>query len=467
MANNADDQFLELLHHIKDKLIRDGADDAVVSGSKTFGQQIKFVNNKIAKTGTEGMVNIGVFFVKDRKIVTTSFKEAIDLSADSPLDLPTMGFLKEKSDKLIQKLFEFSKPLQPKEDWFGIADGPFKYKKIPDTYDSKIANISAEQQVDLVEKGIVAALKEGAKRCGGIFETNTEESFLVTSRNVETKDKGTSVYYSIRALLDKEASGHNTASERMLNKLDVEETAKFAGQIAVLAKKPKAGKKGIFDVVFAPMSWGALLDQIGGATSIFEVEAGTSFFANKLGQQVASPIVNLYDDATIPGGYGSTECDSEGVSTKRNILIENGILKNYLFNASTARKYKTNLTGNAGLIAPHPWNLILEPGKMSKDELFKLVQKGLYITNIWYTRYQNYAAGDFSTIPRDGIFLIENGQISKSLKNIRIKGNMINMLQNLAGIASDARQMTSWEIHTPVITPHVLIKEVNITKPTK
>jgi PmbA protein len=467
LANNNDGQFLELLHHIKDKLIKEGADDAVVSGSKSSGQQIKFVNNKVAKTGTEGLVNVGIFFVKDRKVVTTSFKEAIDLSADSPLDLPSMSFLKEKSDKLIQRLLLFSKPLQPKEDWFGLAEGPFKYKEIPDTYDHKIANISAEQQVDLVEKGIVAALKEGAKRCGGIFEVQTGESFLVTSRNVETKSKGTSVYYSIRALLDKEASGHNTASERMLHKLNVEETAKFAGQIAALAKKPKAGKKGAFDVIFAPMSWGALLDQIGGSTSIFDVEAGTSFFINKLGQSVANPLVNLYDDATVTGGYGSTEYDSEGTPTQRNVLIENGVLKNYLYNASTARKYKTNTTANAGLISPHPWNIVLEPGKISKADLFKQVQKGLYITNIWYTRYQNYAAGDFSTIPRDGIFLIENGQIVKSLKNIRIKENMIHMLQNLSGIASDARQMTSWEINTPVITPHVLVKEVNITKPTK
>ena len=467
MESEIDGQFFELLHHIKNKLLKDGADDAVISGGKSFSQQIKFVNNKIAKTGTEGLVNIGIFFVKDKKIVTTNFKDIVALGSDTPLDINIVSQLKEKADKYVEKLLKFSKPLLPKADWFGIADGPFKYPVISDLYDPKIANMPVEQQVDLIEKGLVAAQKEGAARCGGVLTMGSGHDYLVTSRSVEAKGKGTSAYYSIRAMLDKEASGHNTATERVLRKLDVEETARFAGHIASLARKPKPGKKGKFDVIFAPMSWGALLSDIGESTSIFDVEVGMSPFVNKLGQLVANATVNIYDDATIPGGIASNEYDAEGVPTQRNVLVENGVLRTYLHNTSTARKYCAKTTANAGLISPHPSNIVLEAGKISKDELFKRVQKGLYITNIWYTRFQNYALGDFSTIPRDGIFLIENGQISKSYKSIRIKDNLLRMLQNISGIASDARQMTSWEIHSPVITPHVLIKDVIITKPTK
>lgn len=466
MADNSQ-QLVNLLHHIKDRLMKEGASDAVVSGVNTTGSQIKFVNNKIAKTGTEGLINIGIFFVKDKKVVTTNFEEIAEITNDDALDFAQLNILKGRADKIINKLLLFSKPLQPKQDWFGIADGPFSYKQIPDIYDPKIANLSADGEIDFVEKGINAALKEGAKRCSGIFEIANAESFLVTSRKVEARGKGTSAYFSIRAMLDKDASGHNTASARTLHKLDIENSAKFAGQIAALAKKPKAGKKGSYDVVFAPMAWGALLDNISGATSIFDVEAGISFFANKLNQQVANPIVNIYDDATLAGTFGAHEYDSEGVPKQRNALIENGILKTYLHNTSTARKYGVKTTASAGLVAPGPSNVVFNSGQISRDELLKNVQKGLYITNIWYTRFQNYASGDFSTIPRDGIFLIENGEIKKSLKNIRIKENILHLLQNVAAIASDAKQMTSWEIHTPVITPHVLIKDVVITKPTK
>ena len=67
----------------------------------------------------------------------------------------------------------------------------------------------------------------------------------------------------------------------------------------------------------------------------------------------------------------------------------------------------------------------LDAGDVSKDELFEDVKKGLYLTNTWYTRFQNYAKGDFSTIPRDGIFLIEKGKIKQSLKDLRISDNAL------------------------------------------
>jgi len=463
----SDLQFLELLHHIKNRLVKAGADDAVVSGAKVSGSQIKFVNNKIAKTGTEGIVNVGIFFVKDKKVVTTSFEEIAEITGDDPFDVAQLNILKGKADRIVDKLLLFSKPLQPKQDWFGIAKGPFNYRQIAGIYDSKIANLSAEDEVDLVEKGINATVSEGAKRCGGIFETSSGEGFLVTSGGVEAKQRGTSAYFSIRAMLEKDSSGHNTASARTLSGLDIEESAKFAGHIASLAKNPKHGQKGNYAVIFAPMAWGALLDRVADATSIFSVEAGISFFKDMLNKKVANQIVNIYDDPTLPGSYGSYSFDAEGVPTQKNALIEKGILKTYLHNTSTARKYRTKTTASAGLVSPGPANVVLEPGKASCDDLFKHIKKGLYITNVWYTRFQNYAAGDFSTIPRDGMFLIENGEIKQPLKNLRISENMIHLLQNISELASDSKQMTSWEIDIPVTTPHVLINDVKITKPTK
>jgi len=463
----SDSQLFDLLHHIKNKLVKYGASDAIVSGVKTAGSQIKFVNNKIAKTETESLVNVGIFFVKDKKVVTTSFREIAKITGDDPFDVAQLNILKKKADKIINKLLLFSKPLQAKQDWRGIADGPFTYRHIEGMYDPKIENLSAEDEIDLVESGMNAAIREGAKRCGGILETAAAESYLVTSGKVEAKQKGTSAYFSIRAMLDKEASGHNTSGARMLRNLDAEKSAKFAGQIAALAKKPIAGQKGTFDVVFAPLAWGSLLDNIAGVTSIFDVEAGVSFFADKLGKKVANPMVNIYDDPTIKNGLGAHAFDAEGVPTQRNALIKNGIFKTYLHNTSTARKYGVKTTASAGLISPGPSNVIFGAGNISKDKLFGHVRKGLYITNVWYTRFQNYATGDFATIPRDGIFLIENGRIKQSLKNIRIKENMIHLLQNVSAIASDAKQMISWEANTPVTTPHVLIKDVTITKPTK
>ncbi|MEK6862367.1 MAG: metallopeptidase TldD-related protein, partial [Nanoarchaeota archaeon] len=114
-----------------------------------------------------------------------------------------------------------------------------------------------------------------------------------------------------------------------------------------------------------------------------------------------------------------------------------------------------------------PRNLILEEGKHKKEELFENLKNGLWITNVWYTRFQNYASGDFSTIPRDGIFLINNGEIVKSIKGIRISENMLNMLKNVSMISNKSKDIVSWEAETPSRLPFVFVKNVNITRPEK
>jgi PmbA protein len=170
----------------------------------------------------------------------------------------------------------------------------------------------------------------------------------------------------------------------------------------------------------------------------------------------------------VPTGYDSTAFDSEGVPTQRTEIITDGKLMTYLHNTSTAKRYKTKTTANAGLISPHHWNLVLEPGKKSREELIGQVKDGIYVTNIWYTRFQNYVTGDFSTIPRDAIFLIKNGKLSGSVKGIRITSNMLDILKGIesVGNAKESENIHAWEVDSSVITPPVLVKGVNITKPT-
>ena len=269
----------------------------------------------------------------------------------------------------------------------------------------------------------------------------------------------------MRALKTKNASGHQTTVSRVKNKLNVEGAAQHAAEIAVLANRPRKQISGTFDVIFEPLAFANLLAQVGDTSSVFAVESGFSPLRNHLGKQVASSSVTVYDDGTMPNGYASTAFDAEGHPTQKNVLIKDGILQTYLHNASTAIRYKTKSTGNAGLIAPDPHNLVMAPGTSTKEQLFSSVKKGVYITNVWYTRFQNYSTGDFSTIPRDGAFYIENGKIKYALKDIRISENILNMMKNIALVGKEVQQIKSWEVDTPTFVPHVLVNNVRITKP--
>jgi PmbA protein len=426
-----------------------GADDVVASGDVSKRWQTKFVDNKIATEMSSYEDGISLFVSKDKRIGLTTIK----------------NLSKDNIEQSISKLLRFTKKMQPNEEYGGIAQGPFKYKTVEGIYDGRIEKLD-EKAVDFVEEGINAALAEGAKRASGVLKYNTSEGFLVTSNNAEASERSTGIYFSIRALADKDASGHKVCCSTTLRDFSPENAGERAGRVGKRALNPVRGNVGEYDIVFDPYPFANLLNIVMDSASIFAVEAGFSFLNGKLNKKVASKEVTLIDDGRMPHCLNSSKFDSEGVPTRRNVVVENGVLKTYLHNTSTAKRYGVKTTANAGLLSPKPWNAVLANGSYDENELFKEVKRGLYITNLWYTRFQNYERGDFSTIPRDGIFLIERGELTKSFKEIRLSDNMLRMLRNISGISKKQEQILGWEIEIPVITPHVLVRGVRVTKPT-
>ena len=438
----------EISSYVLNKLLKAGADDVIVSVSKQDNSLIKYSNNLINTTKTWENIDLGIFMALKKKIVLTNIKE-FSLSA---------------TDDVVNKLLKFVKSASPNMEYGGIAKGPFSYKNVEDGYDKKIV-LLGDNSIDYVEKAINKALENGAKKTAGVFENSVEDVFLLTSNNVEARDKGTSSYFSIRAFNSKDASGQKTGSSRMIDLLDVEKLAEEAAIISRQAINPEHGKFGKYDVVFEPLPFANLIDNLGNAMSAFSVEAGLSCLKGMIGKQVANKEITIIDDGLLKNGFNSSKFDAEGAPSQRNIMVNKGIFKTYLHNISTAKRFNTKTTANAGLLSPEPTNLIVEKGNFSKQELFEQVKNGLYITNIWYTRFQNYNTGDFSTIPRDGIFVIKNGKIGQPIKGIRVSENMLNLLKNTVSLGNKPERVVGWEVEKPVVTPAVLVKGVNITRP--
>ncbi|MDP2749507.1 MAG: TldD/PmbA family protein [Nanoarchaeota archaeon] len=424
------------------------ADDVVLTTVNANKTQIKFVNNKISNITNWNATSIDVFLSSKKRLVTTTMK----------------AFTKEDVDKAIDTLMKFVKNTKPNKEYRGIAKGPFKYQEIEETYDKGFLTIG-EKGIDYVEAGINESLKHGAKRVSGVLETTTSNVNLKTNYNIDVDEKGTSLYYSVRSLVDKYASGHQTACARMLKNFSPENAASESAEIAKMSQNPEQGKLGKFDILFAPMPFSNILDHVGQAASIFNVESGLSCLGGKMNKKIGSEKVTLIDDGRLKNGFHSSMFDAEGMPTQRTTIIENGKLKSYLHNTTTAKKYKTKSTGNAGIITPSPNNLIFSTGNQSDEEMISGIKKGIYVTNVWYTRFQNYSTGDFSTIPRDGCFYIENGKIKNPIKGIRISDNLLNVMKMVDSLGKTPQQVYCWEIDTPVTTPKVLVKGLNITKP--
>ncbi len=425
------------------KKLKKSADDVIVQCDESMVAQVKFSNNKVSTTQRWINSHISIFASFQKKTVATM------IAPD-----------KQSADNVIAKLPKFASSLSSNNDYHGLAEGPFKYNNF-ENFDRKIKDVD---MCDVVSGSINSALENGAERASGVFETEIFHTFLLGTNNVEASDSFTRAYFSIRSLCKNDGSGQNTSSGRRLSDVDFKGAALSSSQTAVASMNPSQLDEGNYDVFFEHLPAANLLENAANSSSIFNVESGLSFFSNRLGKKVASESFCLNDDATVDWGINSRKHDDEGVPCKKTKIIENGVLKNYLHNTSSAFKYKTKTTASAGILAPRPINPIVEKGNLNKDDMICRINKGLLVTNLWYTRFQNYTSGNFSTIPRDGIFLIEKGKITRPIKGIRINDSMLRFLGNIIGISRDSRQMMGWELDSPITVPQLLVKNVAITK---
>lgn len=421
-----------------------GADEVVAKTTIGKYRQVRFSNNQVDITVAWDDYVTDVALAWKKRVVATQIHDFKDIDAS------------------IKQLLGLAKVSAENPMFGGFANGKFRYPK--SNADSKLEDL--DSPTELVSEAISAAKKEIGPKIdsGGILFTKFEDVYLVSSEGPVGFDSRSAIELSIRAFAEQEASGHGVECSSTLKGFKPARAGTKAGEIAKLARNPKTGDDGAYDVIFDPLILGSSLGVWGGMVSAFNVMIQMSVFVDKIGKKVAPEIVTLKDN---PAAYSMSNrvFDDEGVPTKENVFIDKGVLKTYLHNASTAKIFKTKTTGNAGLVAPNPWNIEMEAGDMSKDELFGEVKKGLYLTNTWYTRFQNYAKGDFSTIPRDGIFLVEKGEIKKSLKDLRVSDNALTMLGNIAAISKERQHVHWWaEADPPSLSPYVLIKNVHMTK---
>src|SRR5215469_5258039 len=154
---------------------------------------------------------------------------------------------------------------------------------------------------------------------------------------------------------------------------------------------------------------------------------------------IAASQVNVIDDGTMVGGFGTSPFDGEGIPTRRTVVIENGVLNSYLLNTYTAKKLKLQTTGNAsrglaGTPGIGPGNYFLQPGLRTPQQLISDVKEGLYVTE-FLGMGANLVTGDYSR-GASGLW-ISGGQLTFPVEEITVAGNLKDMFMNISEIAND------------------------------
>ena len=192
-------------------------------------------------------------------------------------------------------------------------------------------------------------------------------------------------------------------------------------------------------IVFAPEIARSIIGSIAEAANGDSIYRGASFFTGMLGEQVASPTITLIDDGTLPGRFGTSPYDGDGLPTLRTVMVENGVLKSYLLNTYTARKLGLARTGSAvrggsGNPGISTHNLYPPAGDQAPEQILAAVPAGLYVTEL-LGRGVNMVTGDYSR-GAAGLW-IENGELTYPVQEITIAGNLKDMFKNITAIGSD------------------------------
>lgn len=207
------------------------------------------------------------------------------------------------------------------------------------------------------------------------------------------------------------------------------------------AVKPEGGE---MEVVLAPGGAGILLHEaIGHGLEADFNRQKTSIFADKIGKKVAEPFVTVVDDATMPHFRGSLNVDDEGNPTQKTVLVDAGILRSYMHDRISANFYKVPPTGNGRrqsyrfVPIPRMRNTYMMPGPHTQEEIIASVRKGLYAEDFTNGEVM-IGAGDFTFYVKSG-YLIENGKLTRPVKDVNIIGNGPEVLSRVVMVGNDLK----------------------------
>ena len=357
-------------------------------------------------------------------------------------------FSREGLNRMVKSALELSKITS--EDPFGGIPDPDQLGAISgdlDLYYSDVYSLPGEERIAYARKAEKAALDYDPRiknSEGGSFDAATGHKVLANSHGFVGEYQRS--YCGVAAIpIAQTPEGamqrdYWFSVARSLSRLDApEKVGVIAAQRTLRRLGAKKVKTARVPVVFDPMVANSILDHIFEGVNGDSVYRGASFLAGKLGEKIAGDHVTVIDDGTMPGGFGTSPFDSEGVPSRRTVVIENGVLKSYLLNTYTAKKLGLKTTGNAsrglaGTPGIGPGNYFLQPGTKTPKEIIAAIPEGLYVTE-FLGHGVNLVTGDYSR-GASGLW-ISGGELTFPVEEITVAGNLKELFFNISEIGND------------------------------
>jgi PmbA protein len=423
--------YQKIAEHVVQEALKLGVDEAEAYIENNRDFELRVRNGDVETVKQSTTKGIGLTVYKDKKL---GFSYTSDLTDES-------------LDDFIKRTIQLSEVADPKL-WNGLPDFGEEEKQTDlDLWDASISEIESSKKIDMakeVERIALAYDKRITKSYASSFEDSESETIIVNSKGISRTFKETAVGFGVSVIAgegNEMQSGGWSSNKRHFKDLEnIEDVAKEAGKRTVekLGAKPVKTTKVpvVFDRYATGAFWYGLLFALDGDS----VYKKTTFLTDFLNKPIASKLVTVIDNPTLPRHVGSTPFDGEGKITRKNALVENGVLQMFIYDSITARKagVKVNTMarrrGYKGPASASTLNVIVEKGNTSREKIIQGIEEGFYVTGLRGIG-TDASTGNYS-VGASG-FWIKKGEIAFPVDGVTLGGNTAEILKNIEAVADD------------------------------
>lgn len=348
--------------------------------------------------------------------------------------------------------------------------GPQTYRSV-DADDPRTAGIGPEDRAREVARAIEVCKAAGVT-AAGTFETGQGTigdygeigAFAIANtKGLFAYHMGTDAAFRISAL-DGAASGWAARESHAASEIDGAALARRAADKALRSRETEAWEPGHYTVVLEPAAVADLLQDMSWLSfGALPVQEGRSFLSGRIGSRVVGENITLRDDPYHPLHRG-TPFDAEGIPTRPVTILDQGVAVSPVYDRTTAAKEGKESTGH-GLPVPNTFgpvarSLVLEGEDRDLERLADGVERGLWVTRVWYTNVIDPKSATLTGMTRDGLFAIEDGKVSRAVRNFRFNQSVVEML-------GEVEAMSRPELAGGVVCPGLRVRRFRMSSVTE
>lgn len=405
----------------------------------------RFANNHIHQNVAESDGEVRVRAVINKKIGVASTNRLDD----------------ESLRRVTEQALEIAR-IQPENPEFHSLPEPQPIIPAP-SYNERTAQFTPEERAHNV--GIIVKLaKEHGLEAAGAFSTGTQYTAIANSLGIFAYEPRTECECHAVIMADERGSGYTQRMATDVTTLDFEAMAREAVEKAQRSCNPIDIELGEYEVVLDSYAVADMLQNLAfmGLTAT-AVQEERSFMNGQFGKQLLDPRVTIYDDGHDTAGLPQS-FDYEGFPKQRVVMIDHGIANAVVYDSFTAAREGKPNTGHAlpapNSYGPLPSHTMLEAGDASVAEMIRSIDRGIYVTRFHYTNTVHPVKTLFTGMTRDGTFLIEHGELTRPVKNLRFTQSILDVLHDVKAIGRERIQCSEY---ITIVAPAVHAARFNFT----